>query len=54
MDIVYAVDLKIPDNGTRLEDILTMDISCLNILAFSSSYLPKTNHSTYSPYIHSQ
>jgi hypothetical protein len=54
MEIVYTVDLKIPNDGIQLQNILTMDISCLNILAFSCSYLPIMNQMKYNPYIKHQ
>ncbi len=51
MEIVYAVDLKMKNDGTQFKHILTMDISCLNILAFSCSYLSVPNKREYSPYL---
>lgn len=54
MEIVYTVDLKIPNDGIQLKNILTTDVSCLNILAFSCSYLPILNQLKYNPYLEHQ
>ncbi|CAF3333989.1 unnamed protein product [Rotaria socialis] len=39
MEIVYTVDVKMKNDGEDFKHILKMDVSCLNILSFSSSYL---------------
>ncbi|CAF1342091.1 unnamed protein product, partial [Rotaria magnacalcarata] len=39
MEIVYTVDVKMKNDGEAFKHILKMDVSCLNILSFSSSYL---------------
>ena len=51
MEIIYTVDIKMAHNGEEFKHILTMDISSLNILAFSSSYLSSINQLKYSPHI---
>jgi hypothetical protein len=51
MEIVYTVDLKMKNDGAQFKHILTMDISCLNILAFSCSYLSISNQLKYNPYL---
>lgn len=43
MEIVYTVDVKMKHDGEEFKHVLKMDLSCLNILAFSTSYLPPTN-----------
>jgi hypothetical protein len=43
MEIVYAVDVKMPNDGEEFERILAMDISYLNILSFSCYYLSTPN-----------
>ncbi|UJR09787.1 hypothetical protein I4U23_014014 [Adineta vaga] len=39
MEIVYAVDVKMTNDGEDFERVLAMDISCMNILACSCYYL---------------
>jgi hypothetical protein len=51
MEIVYAVDVKMTNDGEEFKHILTMEVSCLNIVAFSSSYLSKLNQFKYSTHL---
>ncbi|CAF2525529.1 unnamed protein product [Rotaria sp. Silwood2] len=51
MEIVYTVDVKMINDGEDLKQILKMDISCLNILCFSSNYLSASNQQKNCPEI---
>jgi len=51
MEIVYAVDVKMSNDGEEFERVLAMDISCLNILACSCYYLFASNKLKYSPHL---
>ena len=51
MDIVYAVDTKMTNDGEEFERVLAMDISCMNILAYSSYYLFASSKPKYSPHL---
>lgn len=51
MEIIYAVDSKMTNDGEEFERVLAMDISCMNVLAFSSYYLFTSNKLKYSPYL---
>ncbi|UJR36316.1 hypothetical protein I4U23_029044 [Adineta vaga] len=54
MEIVYAMHMNMThDEDSDLKHILTMDISCLNILSFSCSYLSTSRHFKYSPHLNS-
>ncbi len=51
MEIVYAVDLKMRTDDEECKHISTMDISCLNILSFTCSYLSPSREGKYSPHL---
>ncbi|CAF1264553.1 unnamed protein product [Adineta steineri] len=51
MEIVYAVDVKMNNDGEDFERVLAMDISCTNILACSCYYLFASNKLKYSPHL---
>lgn len=49
MELVYAVDVKMKNEGEEFQRILKMDLSCLNILSFSCSYLPSLSQQKFNP-----
>ena len=51
MEIVYAVDVKMTNDGEDFERVLAMDISCMNILACSCSFLFASSKLKYSPHL---
>jgi hypothetical protein len=51
MEIVYAVDVKMSNDGEEFERVLAMDISCMNILACSCYYLFASSKLKYSPHL---
>ncbi len=51
MEIVYAVDVKMTNDGEDFERVLAMDISCLNVLACSCYYLFASSKLKYSPHL---
>src|SRR6202034_3601357 len=51
MEIVYAVDVKMTNDGEEFERALAMDISCMNILACSCYYLFASSKLKYSPHL---
>ncbi|CAF5211133.1 unnamed protein product [Rotaria magnacalcarata] len=51
MEIIYAVDVKMTNDGEEFDRVLALDISCMNILAFSSYYLSTSSKLKYSPYL---
>ncbi|CAF4706637.1 unnamed protein product, partial [Rotaria sp. Silwood1] len=51
MDIIYAVDVKMTNDGEEFERVLAMDISCMNILACSTYYLLTSSNLKYSPHL---
>lgn len=51
MEIVYAVDVKMSNDGEEFERVLAMDISCMNILACSCYYLLASSKLKYSPHL---
>ncbi|CAF3255340.1 unnamed protein product [Rotaria socialis] len=51
MEIIYAVDVKMTNDGEEFDRVLAMDVSCMNILAFSSYYLSTSSKLKYSPHL---
>lgn len=51
METVYSLDLKLKIDDIQLKHIFKMDISCLNILAFSSTYLSVSNQYRCNPHM---
>jgi hypothetical protein len=51
MEIVYAVDVKMTNDGEEFERALAMDISSMNILACSCYYLFASSKLKYSPHL---
>ncbi|CAF0988401.1 unnamed protein product [Rotaria sordida] len=51
MEIIYAVDAKMTNDGEEFERILAMDISCMNILACSTYYLLASSKLKYSSHL---
>jgi len=51
MEIIYAVDVKMTNDGEEFERVLAMDISCMNILACSCYYLFASSKLKYSPHL---
>ena len=51
MEIIYAVDVKMTNDGEDFERVLAMDISCTNLLACSCYYLLPSSKLKYSPHI---
>ncbi|CAF0938009.1 unnamed protein product [Adineta ricciae] len=51
MEIIYATDIKITNDGEDFERVLAMDVSCMNILACSCSYLFASSKLKYSPHL---
>ena len=49
MEIIYAVDLKLKNDGAEFDRLFTMDISSQNILAFSCHSLPVADTRPYLP-----
>jgi len=51
MEIIYACDVKMSNDGEEFERVVAMDISSMNILAFSCYYLLPSNKLKYSPHL---
>ena len=49
MEIVYAIDVKMSNDGEEFERTLAMDISSMNVLACSCYYLFASNKLKHSP-----
>ena len=49
MEIVYAVDLKLKNDGVEFDRLFAMDISSQNILAFSCHSLPASDTRPHLP-----
>jgi hypothetical protein len=50
MEIIYAVDVKMTNDGEEYERTFAMDVSSMNILACSCYYLFTSNKLKFSPH----